>query len=238
MRVLSFGGGLQTTALAILMAQGKVQADMAVFADTGGEKPETYWYMQEWVEPLFAKLRVPFHRVKRKSAGGLSLYDKLWKYKDIPSLIKRQCSANFKVQVIQEFVGKEAIHLIGFSTDEAKRADKPIHKGKLFPLIELGLSASDCWHIIQSYGWPIPLKSSCFFCPFQRWTEWLWLRMNHPELFEKALALEANFHKRKPYLRNIIGLFGGKPLRHFAEGKQQLLFTLQENSCWDGACGH
>ena len=238
LRVLSFGGGLQTTACAILMVQGKIQADIVVFADTGGEKPDTYWYMEHYTEPLFATLGIPFHKIKKKDEGGLSLYDWMWKYSDIPWVGSRQCSAMFKRRPVTQFVGKEAIQMIGFSADEAKRADKPIHKDKVFPLIELGLSSTDCRRIIENYGWSIPLKSSCFFCPFQRFTEWNWLRGEYPELWEKALALEARFHERKPHLRNSVGLFGGGPLGHLIERKQPLLFRTQENSCWDGQCGH
>ena len=40
--IMSFGAGVQTTTLAILVAQGKVKCDAVVFADTKGEKPETY----------------------------------------------------------------------------------------------------------------------------------------------------------------------------------------------------
>lgn len=236
--ILSFGGGLQTTALTILVAQGKVKIDMAVFADTGGEKPDTYWYMEHYSVPLFNQLGIPFHKIRKKSEGGVSLYDYLWLRNDIPMVQQRQCSDHFKRRPINQFVGKEAVQLIGFSTEEAARANKPFHQGKRFPLIELGLSAVDCRHIIVDYGWEIPTKSSCFFCPFQRPWEWNWLKNYHPNLFEKALNLEARFHERKPALRDTCGLLGGLPLRHLAEGKQDTLFTLQENSCWDGHCGH
>ena len=63
-RVLSFGGGVQTTAMAILMAQGKITCDEVVFADTGAEKPETYWYMESYSEPLFKEIGIPFTKVR------------------------------------------------------------------------------------------------------------------------------------------------------------------------------
>lgn len=36
-KILSFGGGLQTTALAIMLAERKYQVDAVVFSDTGAE---------------------------------------------------------------------------------------------------------------------------------------------------------------------------------------------------------
>ena len=45
---LSYGAGVQTTALLVLVASGKQPRPAAVlFADTGGEHPETYAYLAE-----------------------------------------------------------------------------------------------------------------------------------------------------------------------------------------------
>ena len=72
-RILSFGGGLQTTALAIMVAKGELEVDEVVFANTGAEKPETYWYMENYIKPI---LSIPF--VEVKSHLG-TLYDYCWR---------------------------------------------------------------------------------------------------------------------------------------------------------------
>ncbi len=238
-RILSFGAGLQTTALAILVAQGKVQVAAVVFADTGAEKPETYWYMDNYTKPLIESMEIPFHVVhSTRKSENMGLYGWLYNMSDIPNVRgRRQCSWHFKRQVIDRYY-PQALNLVGFSVEEKVRADKALCKTDQHPLIELGLTGSDCRQIIQDYGWPIPTKSSCFFCPFQRPAEWQWLKRTHRDLFDKALALEARFYERKPQFRNDMGLFGGKPLWHYAEGRQEELFSLQENSCWDGMCSH
>jgi hypothetical protein len=46
--------------------------------------------------------------------------------------------------------------------------------------------------IIEQAGLPIPPKSSCFFCPFGSLDRWRWLYETHPDLYEKAMALEEN----------------------------------------------
>ena len=38
MKIVSFGGGVQSTAMAILAVQGKIEVDAFVFVDTGFEQ--------------------------------------------------------------------------------------------------------------------------------------------------------------------------------------------------------
>ena len=239
-KVLSFGGGLQTTALAIMVATGELEVDEVVFADTRAEKPETYWYIDNFIKPMLEEIKMPYIVALPTKHYGDSLYDYLWRYRQIPHIKTRECTAKFKRLPIERVTGKEAEILIGFSSDEYTRSQKPIHQigFKTFPLIERGLTGNDCRQIISDYGFPIPLKSSCFFCPFQRWSEWNWLKSNNPGLLDKAVKLEANLYDRKPQLRHTIGLFGGKPLWKFQEGIQYEFGFPEEYSCWSGQCGH
>ena len=49
--VASYGGGVNSTAMLIGLAERKEVVDLILFSDTGGEKPETYHYvakMSEW----------------------------------------------------------------------------------------------------------------------------------------------------------------------------------------------
>ena len=61
LRVLSLGGGMQSSALALMAAGGELPLpDHAVFADTGNEPPSTY-AMIDW---LADNVPFPVHRVK------------------------------------------------------------------------------------------------------------------------------------------------------------------------------
>jgi hypothetical protein len=241
-RILSFGGGLQTTALAILVKQGKVQVDEAVFADTGAEKPETYWYIENYIKPLFANIALPFSIIQKEKTPiyPLTLYEYLWQRRDVPSITQRRCTDHYKIRPIQRKVGTEGILLIGFSTDEAHRAQrkKPKKYPREYPLLEIGISADDCRLIIGDYGWPIPLKSSCFFCPFQHPVEWNRLKSDHPDLFQQALKLEENYHNRRPDMKNYYGLLRGTPLWKMKDGLQPEMFADIGYSCWSGYCSH
>lgn len=238
-RVLLFGAGVQTTALAILISQGKVKVDRAIFADTGGEKPETYWYMENYTKPLFLEMGIPLQIVKNEQPYYQpDLYGFLWRLRDIPSVNQRHCSDHYKIRPIDRIIGKNVEKVIGFSLDEAYRAKRSRHKYVSFPLIEMGMMAADCRFEISDYGWPTPLKSSCYFCPFQHPVEWLWLKKNHPDLFQKALDLEARYHDRKPQWKGVFGLMRGVPLQRIALGQQLDFGLTMENSCWTGYCGH
>ena len=128
--------------------------------------------------------------------------------------------------------------MIGFSLDEANRANNSDRfLRKEYPLIDLGITAKDCHNIIKDYGLPIPLKSSCYFCPLQHPVEWNWLKNNHPDLFEKALELEANYHRRRPDMK-WFGLVRGFPLRNLKDGIQPEMLAAMDFSCWSGYCGH
>lgn len=235
-KILSFGGGLQTTALTVLAAEGKLEIDEVVFADTGAEKPETYWYMENYIKPIFNELQVPFVTVKTHLGD---LYEHCWKIRDVPSVRQRWCTDKFKIRPIKKLTGPEVIRYVGFSLDEAyraKRAEK--YKNEQYPLLERQITAQDCHHLILSYGLPVPLKSSCYFCPFQHPVEWNWLKNNHLELFQKALALEANYHQKKPGMRDYYGLLRGTPLWKMKDGLQPEMFADIGNSCWSGHCGH
>jgi 3'-phosphoadenosine 5'-phosphosulfate sulfotransferase (PAPS reductase)/FAD synthetase len=235
LRILSFGAGVQTTALAILAYQGKVQFDRAIFADTGAEKPETYWYMENYTKPLFEKMGMTLEIVKAKEQAPEYYY----RTKGTPNVMNRMCSSEFKVRPMAKVMSKEDIRLIGFSSDEGFRVERakfPEHKS--FPLYDLHLSGEDCHHIISDYGWPVPIKSSCYFCPFQSWSQWNWLKNIHPELIKRAVEMEMRFYEKKPNYKQYIGLYGGKPLWKFAEGQQLEWEFPGEYSCWNGYCGH
>ena len=50
--VLAYGGGLNSSALIVGLHQREIPVDLILFADTGGEQPETYAYlpiMNQWL---------------------------------------------------------------------------------------------------------------------------------------------------------------------------------------------
>ena len=69
MRIVSFGGGVQSTAMAILAAQGKIQVDAFVFCDTGFEQSIVFEFLENYTLPMLEN-EVIFSRL---CAGGCFL---------------------------------------------------------------------------------------------------------------------------------------------------------------------
>jgi hypothetical protein len=156
--------------------------------------------------------------------------------KIIPTTVWRTCSDHFKKRVIRSYLirnyGKENIvTLIGFCKGEEKRA-KNNDCGSISPLIDMGIDREDCIKIIAEAGLPIPIKSGCFFCPYQPPKSWLSLLRNHPDLYEQAEALEKN-GRRYPEL--ILPFFAGlscEQLRKATEDQRALLKWMPKSpSC-------
>ena len=192
-KILSLGAGVDSTALLVLRSQGKVDFDVAVFADTGGENPETYLYIEEVIKPFCEKQHIPFAITRRE---GKTLYDDCFDRKIIPTRMFRSCTDKFKKRalrkfVLQNFPNRDVTFLIGIDAGETKRA-KDDCGGFAYPLIELGLDREGCKQVIREAGLPVPVKSGCYFCPFSPTKALLNLLKEHPELYKKAEALEKN----------------------------------------------
>ncbi len=224
MRTFSFGGGVQSTAVLILAAMGRVQYDSFLFANVGNdsENPATLEYVGTVAKPYAAAHGielVELQRKRQKTGEMLTLYGNLLSSKssiNIPVYMgtgapgNRNCTGDFKIDVIgrwqkQHGATKEtpAVCGLGISMDEIQRArtESGIAWQTLeYPLLDLRMNRRDCVKVIQDAGLPVPPKSSCWFCPFHRRDEWMQLKRNTPELFDKAVALENTLNERRAML--------------------------------------
>ncbi len=225
MKILSFGGGVNSTAILCLKLQGKYDFDAMIFANTGGELPETYDYLEKVVKPLCREYNIPFHIV---SFG--SLYDDYFEKKIIPYRIIRSCTDKYKIRIMHKFIkekyGEDITWIIGIDYGEKERASR--FNGE-FPLIDRGIDRNGCKKIISSYDLPIPHKSGCFFCPFTSLDGWIELFENHKELFLKAEAFEKNSRNYPTFCLNNIPLERiRRSLEEHPREKQTLLSEFVE----------
>jgi len=230
---LSFGGGVQTTAILVLMAGGEIpKPDYIIFADTGYEWPETYDYIERYMKPLADSIKIPFETVKNKR----DMYNYYWEHQGIPYIAFRNCTDVFKIRPIKQIYKRLEIttEVIGFSFEEQGRAfkKKRLYKNinSLFPLIDLRFTRHDCIQEIERFGLSSPLKSSCIFCPFQHPNRIARLSKIHPDLFEKVAQLEDRALERSPgyYISR-------KPWRQMAV-PQADMFEDWDYGCGDGYC--
>jgi hypothetical protein len=209
--LLSYGAGVNTVAMTLRLLDEGWRGPI-VFADTGGEHPETYchmaWMEENIIQPAGATLeRVSFatlteaerEQARKNAAIGVGRLAQMTTLEGyclaryiLPLLAVRWCSVMFKWAVLHAWADSRVIpvHLIGIAADEAQRVrDDP---ALAYPLVDWGWTRRDCMEYIKSKGVPIPRKSGCFFCPAQRQSDWKELLDVHPDLYARAEAMEAN----------------------------------------------
>lgn len=189
--ILSYGGGVNSVALMILLLREQLPLDQVIFADTGGEVPETYAYLAH-TRAYLARHGVPFTVVAKR---GANLYETAWRRRVIPSTIWRWSTRDYKVTPILRHyraLGGHVNQYLAIAYDEFERmkTSRVDYVTNLYPLVERRLTRADCVALIEAAGLPIPPKSACFFCPFGSLDRWRWLHERHPELYSKAVALE------------------------------------------------
>lgn len=213
MNVISYGGGVQSTALIVLAAWKEIDYPLALFSNVGedSENPATIDYVRSIAIPYASKHGVEIREIRKTRRDGsqdtlMNMIERQKRSIPIPIRMEgtgrpgnRKCTGEFKIKPIAKATKemgatpeRPATIALGISTDEWKRMrDSAItHQRNAYPLIDLNLSRSDCANIIEAAGLPIPEKSSCYFCPFKSSAQWEELRVQHPELYQKSVDLE------------------------------------------------
>lgn len=214
--VFSCGGGVQSTACLVLAAQGKIPYRTFVFANVGdkAESPDTIKYIVEVLKPYAAHHNIDWVDLQRRRRDGtpVDLFDDL--YRPIRSINipvrmsngapgNRNCTVEFKIKPIAKWIKRNAPGCIlgkGISTDEPHRATPSRESDgytSAYPLIELGISRSDCLRIVREIGLPQPPKSSCWFCPYKTTDQWITMRRQKPELFTATAELERMLNQKR-----------------------------------------
>ena len=184
---LSYGGGVNSTALAILMIQGKLpQYDpwRIVFSDTGCERDETYAYIRDvWIPYLEANGKT-LEIVKPM----VSVMVRWENQHNTGNRFHKDCSREAKRRVIRSHIERNGggEQLIGFDIGEAHRATH----GQIYPLVDLGVDRLDCDMIIREAGLPSPGKSGCWCCPHSRVGDVIRLVKEHPCRADRIERLE------------------------------------------------
>lgn len=199
--LLGLSGGKDSSALAVYM-RDRVPEMEYFFSDTGKELPETY----EFLDRLEALLGKPIVRLNMDSDDSknrdfdhwLTLYGGL-----LPSSQVRWCTVNLKIRPFEEYVGEnKAYHYIAIRADEDRVGYKPPTTSSLrniepkYPFKEDGITKADVYRILEESGVGLPdyykwrTRSGCYFCFFQRKSEWVGLLEQHPDLFELAKDYE------------------------------------------------
>lgn len=222
-------------ALYLLMEQLDMDFE-AVFVDHGGDWPETYEYFEYFIA-TGRKVTV----LKPDVEGFAKIYDYYMHKKKVPSLMKRDCTDKFKLRPFYKYVDKPCFVMLGIDAGESHRARLNVKKGveNRYPLIEHGIDRDGCKALIRDAGLRVPPKSGCFFCMFQKKSQWRNMRRNRPDLFCAAQKLEdATIQERKRYGTKAFTLLGGdKKLGDIINEKQKALPGMEDLEYPPCQCG-
>lgn len=208
----SYGGGVQSTALLVLMATGQLGEDwgpgkgIAIFANTGddSEHPATLAYVRNVAMPYAASHGIELVEVKHATE---TLYQKTLRQKGVTIPMRlpsgapanRGCTRDFKIAPINRELKRRgatkanpAIVALGISVDEYQR----MKSGGCYPLIERRMDRAACEALIRDEGLPLPGKSACWFCPWTSPARWKVMLKSDAALFNRAVQFERDVNAK------------------------------------------
>jgi hypothetical protein len=221
---------VQSTALLVLAATGRIDYPVFVLANVGddSEHPATLAYVREVAAPYAAANGITLHVLDRVKRDGTveTLLGRLTRpgSRSLPIPVRmsngapgtRSCTSDFKIKVVGKWAKAQGATAqqpatvgIGISLDEIHRANtrrSDPWERVVYPLIGVGedtglhLTRQDCKRVITAAGLPVPPKSACWFCPFHRPATWDDMARNQPDLFARAADLEDTLNRRRDAL--------------------------------------
>lgn len=259
MKVLSFGCGVQTVALAAMSCLGDFEKpDFAVFGDTQWESTKTYAYLS-WFEKWAFEHGLEIFQASKGNIRNDAL-DSAKRFASMPlwtldglkkGILRRQCTNEYKIQVVRRVIrqragiekgkhwkGEPAEVWIGISKDEAMRAKDSLDKSQIhrWPLLEKNMSRQDCKDYLVSKNLPIPPKSACIGCPFHDNDTWRDMRDNRPTEFKDAIDFDEWIRRSRVAIKNPVFLHSScKPLKDADLGEPSKQLMLNECT---GFCGN
>lgn len=261
-RVLSFGAGVQSSALLLMCDRGDIEpVDFAVFADTKAEPLEVL----AWLDKVRKAVSTPIVVASKGDivadhvahfAGTLKRVGQAPLYSLSPDgkkgMIRRHCTKEYKIEVVNRAIRdrlgyrprqrwKHHIELLmGISADEQQRMkiSTEAWRTNVYPLVDRGLKRHDCVEIVRRHGLGTPPRSACYFCPFKSNREWRLLRDEQPEEFQKAIEFDRKIRRsRSPGLTSEFFVHRSHTPLEFADlgdpPENQMSFM---DEC-DGVCG-
>lgn len=234
--ICGISGGKDSSALAVYLRE-RIPDMEYFFCDTGAELPETY----EYLDRLEVSLGKKIERLNPRK--GFDHWFEVYRGA-LPSPQMRWCTKKMKIEPLEEWIGDSpAISYVAIRADEANRKGYVSTKPNItttFPFVDDGIDKDGVMRILDEAGVGLPsyyewrTRSGCYFCFYQRKAEWVGLAERHPELWERAVAIEqkvmldagadgaADFSANAMQGRNYTWA-GGESLADLLSRKQEIL---------------
>jgi len=227
--ILSYGGGVNSSALYFHILNKRLPLDLVIFADTGEELPETYDAVER-MKNICKKDGIEF--VTCQSHHG-DLYNYYFSKRAVMSFMRRDCTSKFKISPIRKYIRneygkKETFTMyIGIAWDEATRIRNSDVKyiTNSFPFVDDKITRIGNIKILRENGFKAK-KSGCKGCIYNKKTEWLKMLIEQPKEFDRHMKLEENNSAFPRVMLN-----GRYTLRSFKEKhlNQQSLNSFEDN---------
>ncbi len=222
--LLSFSGGVDSTAMLALLLEQHHRIHQVVFFDTGWEHPQLYAHIAQ-VEQTFQihliriqsdltfNYLLQAHPVKYRTGPYKTLikhYGRGW-----PTWSHRWCTGE-KVKALERYA--DTIHhplwAIGYDHGEHKRTLKrnPNKHPRIYPLLDQKITHEKAHEICRAYGfhWHELYhefdRMACFCCPFQRVHQLQTIHSRYPDLWHRIHQMDQRigppkriFAKRKTF---------------------------------------
>lgn len=255
-RILSFGGGVQSSALVALLLQDRYPCappQEVWFCDPRSEQPQTYTWIADVIRPALASATIPFLLLERHTSPsrGPDLMQSFQRNAAYPLRSNRVCTIEWKVRVMAAEARRRGWHAkdhppvekhLGISLDELHRARttggrEATHETLRYPLIEARLFRDDCIDICHAFFGKAPVKSGCWWCKYQSEADWrrVWEERADGR-WDKAVAWEERVIARRGPTCTFIR--GARSLQDHAraweQGTQLALPTTEQHAACDG----
>lgn len=247
-RALSFGAGIQSTAMLVLAARQEIDFPLAIMADTGAENPATLDYIDTYARPFAEEYGIELVVVKHAKE---TLTERVLRQKGVTIPMRnsatggpllRGCTRDFKVRPIAAELKRRgatraapAVVALGISWDESERMRDSTVPYEVFdfPLIDRRMRRDQCMTLIQSAGLPVPPKSACWMCPYTSLARWREMATSQPGVFAQAVAFEDGVNdKQRRNDRPVLWLSDAmRPLRDAVDTDQLDMFAELATAC-------
>lgn len=214
----SWSGGVDSTATGVLAVLNNEPLDVMVYAtvmfdkETPADLPEHYQFLHEVAFPWFRERGIKVAEVRSNKnfvddyfyflSGPKSKY--CGKYRGFPLVGRGGCEVKRfgKVQPVNKYIREnkddrrsEYITYIGYAADERRRL-ATLKDNQISLLAKYGVSHNEAIKLCEKYGLKSPYydyskRGGCFFCPNANDSQLMWLKVHHPELWNKLLSLQS-----------------------------------------------